>query len=134
MGRQNGAFLPSLLWHTGNAPLPSLPVAVGIGGLPVLVVISPWLVRVMTVAVRSLGAPEMTVGVPLMVVWIGVMVLGLPDSSTVTQGSVASAGALATLEGAGMAPTVPRSSHAAARAELDACIMRIKKGGDDGAD
>lgn len=124
MGKQNGAKSPSLLWQTGNAPDPLVAVAVGSGGLPVLVEISPWFVRVTTDAVTSLGAPDMSVGVPLMVVWTGVMVLGLPDSSTVTHGSVASAGALATLEGAGIAATVPRNSHAAASVDLDACIVK----------
>jgi len=119
-GRQKGALSPSLLWHTGKAPAPSVAVGVGLGTVPVVVLISPWLVLVKTVAVTAFGAAEMTVGVPSMVVATGVTVLGRPSSPTVTQRSVASGARGSRADGAGMAVTTPsRSSHAA----VDACMV-----------
>lgn len=92
---------------------------------PSLVVLTPYGCLVCTVAVTSRGAALSNVGSPLMVVMTGVMVLGMPDSSTVTQASVGLAACrTAILSGAGTADAAPRSkSHAAGRASLEVNMM-----------
>lgn len=82
-GEQNGARDEGeVLVQMAKAPLGE--VALGAD--------EPVLVWVETEAVTAKGAGERVVGVPEMVVRTGVMVLGLPDSLTETQGARAPVG------------------------------------------